>query len=102
MLTSRIAIDAKLDLFAGQAADEVGQLTPKLVSLSGDELRLNGKLMALENVVLVLQDLVREGDDLVILTSDETTTLAQLVEVMSEFETSGFQNVALSETGAAK
>lgn len=96
MLVARFGADRSLPLRAGGAEGAYAG-PPRLVEVLPEGLRLNGVVLAPQDLLTELVRLTRSGTDAVVLRPGEGATLGRLVEVMALMQAAGFENLAIVE-----
>jgi biopolymer transport protein ExbD len=94
MLAARFGQDHSLPLNTSGSSDQY-EGPPRVVTLAGDKVLLNGIPLALEDVMERLSDLVSAPTDTIFVQPRDETDLQQLVHVIDALAASGFTSVVV-------
>jgi biopolymer transport protein ExbD len=96
MLAARLGREGALDLRIGAGdATAPWQGPPRLIRIAPDALMLNGRTMALDDLVSELHRLTRAETDLVLIQPADQVDLQRLLDVMAALDAAGFRALAL-------
>lgn len=94
MLAARFGQDFSVPLStSGVGAEYTGP--PRLITLSGENLLLNGAPMPLDAVIARLPGLMNSPDNVIFLQPGEQTNLQQMVDVLDTLRAAGFTAISL-------
>ncbi|MBK0326241.1 biopolymer transporter ExbD [Rhodobacteraceae bacterium F11138] len=96
MLASRFGLDQVLPLpLAGAGGTYDGP--PRLIDVSPDGVRLNGRALDETALAATLAELVKTPDDMLILRGQDQATLQRIVTVTDALRAAGFKSIVLVE-----
>ncbi len=96
MLVSRFGLESALPLQTG-GTDTGYSGPPRLVTVEGDGLRLNGVAKSPRTVLTELVGMTESGEDVIVLQPAGDASVQRLIDVMSLFQEAGFTNLAILE-----
>ncbi|MFP4327545.1 MAG: ExbD/TolR family protein [Paracoccaceae bacterium] len=98
MLAARFGLELQLPLnLAGGAEAEAYQGPPRLIDVLPEEIRLNGRTVAPEDLAAELDGLTETPQDTVILRARDAAALQRVVAVMERLSAAGFTRLVLVE-----
>ena len=97
MLAAQFGRDSALPLGATQGGMTAYSGPPRLVELSGDGLRLNGRAITAEALPDALATLVEMPEDIIVLRPREGAVVQDLVDLMDDLDEAGFARLVVVE-----
>lgn len=95
MLAARFGQEGALDVRIAGAGPTAWEGPPRLVQIDAQTLRLNGRTLSEESLVLTLSGLTETQNDLILIQPAEGVDLQRLLDVMTMLEGAGFSTLAL-------
>ncbi|MEM1299718.1 MAG: biopolymer transporter ExbD [Pseudomonadota bacterium] len=97
MLAARFGLDNAIPLSPAMAGGGTYEGAPRLITVGRDAVRLNGSVVAPEDLTDKLVALMPSTDAIVVLRAEEDATLQELVDVMDRLSAAGIQRVVVAE-----
>ncbi len=98
MLASQFGIDQIIRLpLAGSSSNAEYKGPPRLVTVRGDGVSLNGILMSLEALALELVTLSDAPTDTIVLRGKADATTQEILDVLTHLKSAGFEIIVLVE-----
>ena len=95
MLAARFTLDGAISVSGPSGQLEAYAGPPRLIDISPDVTRLNGRMV--ENLAVELNALTESSDDTILLRPVDGAPLQRLVDVMELLESAGFTGLVLVE-----
>lgn len=96
MLASQFGRDTGLPLSAAGSGSAY-EGPPRLIAITMDDLRLNGRALTIEGLVDALPPLMQDRGDTIVLRPGEDTTLQRLIDIAQRLRMAGFTTLAVVE-----
>ena len=81
MLSSTFSRFAEIEITAGGGGGVAGTAPPIFVQLREEEIRINGRVAAMDETEGLLGEQAERGSDLILLSTDEATTSQRFIDV---------------------
>lgn len=95
MLAARFGQDAEISLTPTGSGMSEWSGPPRLIDVTPDALRLNGRTIDINALEQALISLTEAQSDPILLRPDDTTDTQRLIDIMGVLRTAGFTNLLL-------